>query len=273
MDDGRLIPVSPRHSVRLTREFVHLIERPPQRDFVVRTLAKRQAGSLLLMLGELVIAGFETRERHPLAKTYPLHFRKTYFPGRLHGDPQSEFENHQRASAIIGLPPPIGWSLNVFRSCLLPGRPYSRLSPFGAEPEERNIDAAHKLDLAPAAGLWRLVEEALRAHELLHQGGLAHGDAQLHNLIVCPKPLELLLIDFESGFLQTELDPDAWRQQCEQDLVPLLREAVFIQCALGRQQGALAELSWERLKALVRDPDRFKRAIEIEAGESSSSEP
>ena len=35
----------------------------------------------------IVIAGQETRSEFPLAATYPLHFRKTYFPGRLHGDP------------------------------------------------------------------------------------------------------------------------------------------------------------------------------------------
>lgn len=269
--DHQLIPVSPRHSVLIAQEFVHLIEGPPQRDFVVRTLAKRQAGSLMLMLGELVIAGLETRERHPLAKTYPLHFRKTYFPGRLHGDPRSEFEHHERASALIGLPPPIGWGLNVFRSCLLPGKPYSRLSPFGAEPEERNIDTAHKLDLASAAGLWRLAEEAFAALSRLHAGGLAHGDAELHNFIICPCPLEPLLIDFEAAVLKEALAPDAWQARCALDLVPLLREAVFLQCALGRQPGALGELSWQRLPELVRDADRFRRAIEIEAGQTSEA--
>ena len=40
----------------------------------------------------------------PLADKYPLHFRKTYFPGQMHGDPENEFENHAFAAQIIGIP-------------------------------------------------------------------------------------------------------------------------------------------------------------------------
>ena len=70
------------------------MEKPPRQDFVVRTWARREANGLPLMAAELVIAGAETRQAHPGAETYPLHFRKTYFPARLHGDPQVEFELH-----------------------------------------------------------------------------------------------------------------------------------------------------------------------------------
>ena len=70
------------------QDYFAMIKRAPQQDFVVRTLAKRMAGPPPLMDGELVIAGQSTRERYPLAAVYPLHFRKTYYPGRLRGDPQ-----------------------------------------------------------------------------------------------------------------------------------------------------------------------------------------
>ena len=199
MDDDRLVAVSPQHSVRLAREYVVLIEQPPQNDYVVRTIARREANGLPLMTAEIVVAGRETRERHPLSVTYPLQFRKTYSAARLNGDTAKEFENQTLASQILGLPPPIGYAPMVFRSCLVPGRPYERLSPFGVEPEESNLRIAEKLPLAAAAGLWGFAEDALKDLSTLHAAGLAHGDVQLHNLVVCPAPLDLVVVDFEAA--------------------------------------------------------------------------
>ena len=108
-------------------------------------------------------------------------------------------------------------------------------------------------------------EQAIEHLTRLHAGGVAHGDAELHNFVVCPAPLELVVIDFESSMRKSDLDEAAWEKRCAMDLVPLLREAVFLQCALGRQQGKLAELSWERMDSLFRSPDRFRRAIEEQA--------
>lgn len=268
MEDERLVPVSPRHNVLLSREYLTFIDTPPQRDYVVRTVAKRQVGAMTLMSGDLVIASVETRAAFPLAAKYPLHFRKSYFPGQLHGETKDEFENHARASALIDIPMPIGHTPNTFRSCLLPGHPYTRLSPFGAEPQSANITLAERLPLASAAGLWRLCEEALDHHLKLQAGGLAHGDAELHNFIVCPTPLELVLIDFEGSVDQKTQTEEAWQKRCAKDLEPLLREALYLQCALGAQIGALAELSVARISQLLEYPDQFKRAIELRASVS-----
>jgi hypothetical protein len=265
MDDERMVPVSPRHAVRLAREYIHLINKAPKHDYVVRTIVRREANGLPLMSAEIVIAGAATRKEHELAETYPLHFRKTYAAARLHGDPAKEYEFQAMAAGLIGVPPPIGFGPEVFRSCLVPGRPYSRLSPFGTEPEESNMRSAQSLELAAAAGLWRLSEQALLHLSTLHEKGLAHGDAELHNLVVCPAPLELVLIDFESASAKDSMEPADWERRCAADLVPLLREAVFLQCALGRQQGSLADLAWERMDTLFRAPDRFRRAIEEQA--------
>src|SRR5580658_7558051 len=121
MDDERLVFVSPQHSVRLSREFFDLIAKAPQLDYVVRTIASREANGLPLMSADFVIAGRETRERHPVARKYPLHFRKTYFAARLSGDPEREFRLLSLASAILGYPPPIGFGPYVIRACLVPG--------------------------------------------------------------------------------------------------------------------------------------------------------
>ncbi|HEX3904343.1 MAG TPA: hypothetical protein VH853_16010 [Polyangia bacterium] len=265
MDDSRAIAVSPRHTVLLAAELYPLIEKAPRQDFVVRTRARREANGLPLMTAELVIAGEETRRIHPAAATYPLHFRKTYFPGRLHGDPQVEFELHLLASQLCRTPPPIGHTSDVFRSCLVPGQSFARLTAFGGEPPENNIVKAQKLPLATAAGLWRLAEETLAQLLILESGGLAHGDTELHNIIVCPAPLEPILIDFEAAIRREAVDAAAWEARCKLDLQPLLREAVYLQCALGRQPGPLGDRSWSLLGELFRSPDRFRRAIEQQA--------
>jgi hypothetical protein len=265
MDETRPIAVSPRHTVLLATELVPLIEKPPRHDFVVSTRASREANGLPLMTAELVIASYDTRQAFPAAAKYPFHFRKTYFPGRMHGDPEVEFQRHQRASELTDIPPPIGFGPNVFRSCLIPGQSYMRLSPFGGEPVENNIGKAQKVPMISAAGLWRLAEEALAQHQKLQAGGLAHGDAELHNCIVCPAPLEAILIDFEAGVLKDSVDAAAWEARCKLDLQPLLREAVYLQCVLGRQSSALGELSWSQMDELFRSPDRFRRAIETQA--------
>lgn len=261
MDEDALVPVSPRHAVRLSPEYAAFVKKAPRTDFVVRTLAKREANGLPLMTAEIVIAGAETRERHPLAAQYPLHFRKTYFPGRLHGDPKHEYDCQMEASRLIGVPPPIGYRHDVFRACLLPGPTYASLSPFRGDPIETNLRPARELPVATAAGLWVLAEQALDQLLRLQQGGLAHGDAELHNFVVCTTPLEIVIIDFEGAFWKRDLDEAAWEARCAADLEPLLRHAVLLQCRLGPQPSPLGVLSQERMDRLFRDPERLRRAI------------
>ena len=261
-----LVKISPRHAVTVDDDYKTLITRAPRQDFVVRTLAKRMVGDLPLMTAEVVIAGADTRARHPLAETYPLHFRKTYYPGRLRGDPRVEFESHTRASALVGVPPPIGYFGSTFRSCLLPGRPFDQLSAFGSEPEESNIKHAAALSLATAAGLWRLAEELLDVLLTLQRGGMTHGDAELHNFIVCPSPLEVLPVDLDMAVMRDQVEEGVWDERCARDLEPILRVAVFLQCQLGAQQCALAELALARLDTLFTRSEPFKRAIAERAG-------
>jgi hypothetical protein len=265
MDEAHAIAVSPRHTVLLASELFSLVEKAPRKDFVVRTLERREANGLPLMSADLVIASETTRQKHAAAAIYPLHFRKTYFPARLHGDPREEFEHQELASRLSSVPPPIGFEADVFRACLIPGQPYARLTPFGSDPPESNIAKAQKLPLATGAGLWRLAEENLAQMLALHAGGLSHGDAELHNCIVSPSPLEPVLIDFEAAALKSALRDEEWTARCVKDLEPLLREAVYLQCALGRQPRGLGELAWDRAPQLFRSADRFRRAIETQA--------
>jgi len=265
-DDEFLIAVSPRHSVRLASEYAVWIQRAPSQDFVVRNIVRREANGMPLIAADIVIAGFETRKAFPLAAQFPLHFRKTYFPGRLRGEPHQEYDRQRQAAEILGLPPPIGFTNDSFRSCLIPGTPYSRCSPFGADPEERNLDIARKVPLATAAGLFRLLEEGFKALTALHEAGFSHADPELHNFVVCPSPLEMLLIDFESSLLREDLTADAWTKRCADDLVPLLREAVYLLCGLGPQPGPMASRAKERIRELFKRPERFEAELNDQSG-------
>jgi hypothetical protein len=263
----QLVKVSPRHSVSVDEDYLGMIQRAPQQDFVVRTLAKQMAGDTPLMSGELVIAGRATREKFPLAVEYPLHFRKTYWPGRLRGDTAVEFERHTQASAILGIPPPIGHAGPTFRSCLLPGQPFNRvLAPFGSEPEDSNVRHADKLSLASAAGLWLMAERIFTLLSTLQAAGFTHGDAELQNFIVCNAPVDVLPIDFDMAVLREALDDEAWQERCARDLEPLLKVAVYLQCALGQQPGPLGELSLSRMDTLFQRSEPFRRAIDARAG-------
>jgi hypothetical protein len=258
----RPIQVSPRHYVALSEDYLPMIDRAPREDFVVRALARRKVGVMTLMMGELVIAGAATREQFQLAAIYPLHFRKTYYPGQMHGDPLTEFELHERASTLVDVPPPIGSTPNSFRSCFLPGTPLDRVSSLGTEPDESNIAQARALSFGSAAGLWRLTEEAFALLTRMQQGGLTHGDAHLHNFIVCPSPLEVLPIDFEIGLLRSEVSEEVWVQRCQADRQHLSKLAIYLQCALGRQRGPLARESMASIELLVRPVAPFHDAIE-----------
>lgn len=265
MDQDFAIAVSPRHSVRLALEYKVLVEKAPRRDFSVRTVTRREANGLPLMTAEIVIAGEEARQEMELAAKYPLHFKKTYFPARLHGDPRIEFDRQLGASQLIDVFPPIGSTNETFRACMIPGQPLTSLLTFQSEPEDRNLRHARDLPLSSAIGQWRLAEQAYADLTTLHRGGLAHGDAELHNFVVCPAPLEIMLVDFEAAVEESSMTPDAWSARRLADLDPLLRLAILIQCGLGAQTGELADQSRERIGALFKDPDKFRRAIDKQA--------
>jgi hypothetical protein len=267
VDEDFSIAVSPRHNVRLATEYRHLIDKPPRRDFSVRTITRRQANGTPLMAAEIVIAGEDARRDHPLAAAYPLHFRKTYYPARLHGDPKVEYDRQLDASRLIAVTAPIGATHDTFRACMIPGSPLTALLPFQTEPEDRNLHHARELALPAAIGLWRLTELVYKDLVTLHAGGLAHGDAELHNFVVCTAPLETVVVDFEAAVLKDAFDADGWEKRKQLDLDPLLRLAALLQCSLGSQPGELAERSRERLPALFRDPGKFRREMDRQSAD------
>ena len=57
---------------------------------------------------------------------------------------------------------------------------------------------------------------------------------------------------------------------CEADFTELLKDAVYLMCALGRQPCVLGEHAWSKIPDLFDEPGRFQRAVERNAGAVTS---
>jgi len=261
---GTRVSLSPLHTIELAEGLSHLLVKPPEKDFPLYSISRKTApDGRELVHSELVIAGKRTRAANPLADRYPVHFLKSYHPWSFHGNPRIEFENNQAAAQILGTPEPIGFDNNSFRAPFIPGKPLSKLSPFtNIEPPHRCLGIAQETEPAALIGLWRLLEEVFEQIEKLHSERFCHGDLELHNIVVCSAPIQTFLVDFE-GSERAFSGPDkTWGQRRSSDLFEVLRLAVYLQCGLGRQQGALAWKSLEDLPKLFEDASTFSARLE-----------
>ncbi|MFK5920779.1 MAG: lipopolysaccharide kinase InaA family protein [Verrucomicrobiota bacterium] len=258
-----MIELSPYHQIELAPAWEALRDNPPDRDQVIRTLSRKMLNDQPLIQGDLVYAGRDTKAEFPLAEKYPVHFRKTYYPGAFHKPPQQEFDHHLQISQILDVPAPIGATKKVFRSCLIPGIPLNKLCPFGVEPLEHNIALAEEQNTTSLMGLWHLLETLDQQISKLHAAGLAHGDLFFHNVIVPSSPIGVFLIDFELAVEKNKVSEEIWQKACQSDLEELQRNAVYLQCVLGKQTGPLAEKSLSRLDTLFTNTaSRFQKAVD-----------
>jgi hypothetical protein len=252
------VRVTPVHAIELPDTLFRLVEQPPEHDFVMRRVSEKLANGQPLVQGELVIAGKDTLALYPLARQYPVHFRKTYYPTCFHQDPGQELRRHQRVAEILSLPPPIGCTRTSFRSCFLPGHSLDKLSPFELDPPEANLRVADGMPIAARIGLWRIFEALHGQLTTLHRAGLVHGDLLLHNVIVSTSPIGVYPIDFEHAVDRAETATDeAWQKLCEQDLLELRKAAAYLLCGLGPQPGELAA------EVVAKVEDLFPRAPRV----------
>jgi len=258
------VPLSSLHRIDIAEAVHYLVGHPQENDFPLHTIMRKSApDGRELLRAELVLSGRKTREAHPEAWTYPVHFLKTYHPLSFHPAPKTEFENARLAAEILGTPAPIGFGDHTLRLPFFPGKSLSRFSPFtDVEPAERCLGIARETPPAQLIGLWRLAEEAFRQLEQLHARRFLHGDMELHNIVVCTAPIGLFLIDFETSTPDFQGTDEEWEKKRRADLRALLELAVFIQSGLGRQRGPLAEASWEAIPRLFRSPDTFTARLE-----------
>lgn len=238
------VTLSPRHHAQLIPEFQYLVNSPPDHDMVIRTVSRKLSNDMPLIQGHLVIAGKDTLQAFPLAQTYPVHFRKTYYPTAFHPPATLEYAKHEKISRLIDVPPPIGATKNCFRSCFIPGIPLNRISPFGVEPLEQNLGVAERAAPGLLFGLWHLLEQVETQLSTLHRNGMAHGDLFLHNVIVSRSPIAVCLIDFEQAIERNSdmTDPE-WAEIAFRDLEEVFQHALWVQAGLGAQPGSLGERS------------------------------
>ena len=95
--------------------------------------------------------------------------------------------------------------------------------------------------------MWWLCRQTFDKLVRLHEEGLVHGDMELHNIAVAPSPAGAVLIDFELAKWKKDLTAGDWDKAVKSDFNELLKEAVYLQCALGRQPGPLADLAMARI--------------------------
>jgi len=82
---------------------------------------------------------------------------------------------------------------------------------------------------------------------------------------VAPAPLGAVLIDFELARQKKDLPAKEWDKLVKADFTELLKEAVYLQCALGRQPGPMGEHAMARIAELFPSPGRFERHIRRQA--------
>ena len=258
------VSLSPLHRIDIAEQVHYLIERPQENDFPLHTIMRKNApDGRELLRAELVLAGRKTREAHPGAWSYPIHFLKTYHPLSFHTDPKVEFENARIASEILGTPPPIGHGEHELRLPFFPGKSLSRFSPFtDIEPPERCLGIARETEPALLIGLWRLAEAAFQQLERLHARKFLHGDLELHNIVVCTAPISVFLIDLETSTPAFEGDEATWEKKRFADRKALLELSVYVQAGLGQQKGPLAEAAREAIPKLFRSPETFFARLE-----------
>lgn len=256
-----MIALSEWHRIELAEELSDLVENPRRKDYTIHTIADKSTAHQQLVQMALVIAGAETREAFPLARKYPVHFLKQYYPASFHPDPAEEFHNLEAISTLLESPPPIGWTRNSIRSCFIPGTPFDRLSPFGVEPPEANIRLAEEARSDRLIGLWYLLESLHRQVKKLHRAGWCHGDLELHNTVVSLSPIRLFLIDFEAARKREGMDAQEWKKACREDLRNIFREAIYIQSAIGRQPGPLGRESVRAMDWLFKNPEPFRASL------------
>lgn len=250
------IKVSPHHSIEVSPQYEDLIKEPRNEDYLLHViLNKKDAYGETLIQTELTIAGKKTLKQFPATQEYPVHFVKRYSLSSYHNDPEIEYENGLEIQKYIDISTPLGADAKTFRNCFIPGVGLDKKSPFGVEPLYRNIDIAEEAEPKDLRALWKHLESAFQHTTTLHQNNWIHGDLELHNIIVSDKPVNTYLIDLESALPRDKVDH--WENACLADLEHIMRDAIYIQCALGKKDTSLGKTSRQSLEQLFKDPEEF----------------
>ena len=251
----------------------HLLENPPEEDTPLHIIYQTP-----YVLGEVVLAGKKTRQNHPLAQFYPIHFKKTYLKkmSRWETSPTHEaqqshkvwkhFEeeaNMPKANQQPHVPLPIGGDAMTYRSQLLEAKSLGALSPINSNgsPQEilKQILKAKK-DYGSVKKLWTGLESLNDQINTLHSGGFLHNDLHKENLMINEMgetPIGCL-IDFETTEEDERFNTLEWQTATKDDKRYFLKESCLIfLCANITEQKQILETSKfkkELIEFLKKDP-------------------
>jgi hypothetical protein len=222
-----------------------LLENPPDQDTKLQTIYKTPFVS-----GDIVLAGTDTRKKHPLTHFHPIHFKKSYLQklSRWETSPTHEalqsqhiWEHFQESSHNACTPMPLGASSLTYRSQLLTAKSLGSISPvshpFSLAQTPQQILHAKKHN-ENIQTIWAGLEELNNAIDTLHCGGFLHHDLHRENLLLqlhsnkTPTPH---IIDFETSEEDDRFQTPEWASTCQEDKKLFLQEAALILLCLPKE--------------------------------------
>lgn len=221
-----------------------IIKHPPKEDVVLHKIYETA-----FVIGEIVIAGKETRKAHPLTEFFPIHFRKTYKgTSRWETNPAqetlisqyvweyfSEVTTPDSDNPPAQCPRPLGCDHKTYRSQLIEAKSLGSLSPIQIRGDDSPKTIACQILQARehyggVSWLWNGLEALNKAVDLFHQGGFLHKDLHRENMMLSQRngKWRAALIDFETTIEEAISDTLEWKEACLADKSLFLEEACLI---------------------------------------------
>lgn len=248
-----------------------LIENPPKNDTCLHIIYKTP-----YVLGEIVLAGKETLQSHPLCKYYPIHFKKTYLSSlsRWETNPSHEarqshkiwqhFESENKVDTSdpkapqsesgpvpvpVPVPLPLGSNATTYRSQLLEAKSLGSLNPVNSNGTQDEIVKQilfAKRQKTSLKKLWSGIEDLNQKINTLHSGGFLHNDLHKENLLLREYNDSMLgaIIDFETSEEDDRFQTLEWAEASKTDKRDFLKESCLIfLCSPQKEQDQILEQS------------------------------
>lgn len=262
------LPQSPKALDGLQAAYGEFVATPPREDITLLSVYENldASGSRPLVLGELVLAGRKTRLTVPETQRYPIHFKKTYFPGAS-GNPKDELKLTKQAADLLGgfSPKAIGADNFSIRTSIVPGVAWAAISPLckghnfvsGSRKESlgQGLHLLREGKRTPALlSYWKTLEAINTAIDRLHKK-CVHGDLHRNNILMVPQKggFEPVIIDFETLQDLRGLDKEEASELKADDKQELWMECAALQLVIGKQPTKLGKEAWVKREELL-DP-------------------
>lgn len=229
---------------RAVKNLKGLLSNPSPQDTKLQTIYKTPFVS-----GDIVLAGTETRKKHPLTHLHPIHFKKSYLQKLSRWETSATQEalmsqhiwDHFQEIGTSGSPTPLplGASTYTYRSQLLPAKTLGSISPISLPltqtqtPQQILLARSQTEHLLP---LWPRLEKLNQLIDLFHCGGFLHNDLHRENLMVQLPTGEPHLIDFETSQEDERFRTPDWASATREDKRLFLQECALLFLCLSEEE-------------------------------------